>query len=62
MVSVEYMVSYSQILEILKYISKEDYNKIPKNIIELFEDNCYRKNTARSKCYKYNENNYRDTI
>jgi len=42
MVSVEYMVSYSQILEILKYIPKEDYNKIPKNMIELFENNCYR--------------------
>lgn len=49
MVSVEYMVSYSQILEILKYIPKEDYNKIPKNIIELFENNCYKESK-----FKYN--------
>lgn len=49
MVSVEYMVSYSQILEILKYISKEDYNKIPKNMIELFENNCYKESK-----FKYN--------
>ncbi len=49
MVSVEYMVSYSQILEILKYIPKEDYNKIPKNIIELFENNCYKESE-----FKYN--------
>lgn len=49
MVSVEYMVSYSQILEILKHISKEDYNKIPKNMIELFENNCYKESK-----FKYN--------
>lgn len=49
MVSVEYMVSYSQILEILKYIPKEDYNKIPKNMIELFENNCYKESK-----FKYN--------
>lgn len=40
MVSTEYMVSYSQVLEILKYISKDDYNRIPKNLIELFKNNC----------------------
>ena len=49
MVSVEYMVSYSQILEILKYIPKEDYNKIPKNMIELFKNNCYKESK-----FKYN--------
>lgn len=47
MVSVEYMVSYSQILEILKYIPKEDYNKIPKDMIELFKNNCYKKSKFR---------------
>lgn len=47
MVNVEYMVSYSQILEILKYISKEDYDKIPKDMIELFENNCYQKSNFK---------------
>ena len=42
MVSVEYMVAYSQVLEILKYVSKEDYNKVPKDLINVFKDNCYK--------------------
>ena len=29
MISVEYANAYSEVLEILKYISKEDYEKIP---------------------------------
>lgn len=32
----EYANAYSEVLEILKYISVEDYNKIPKSKIELF--------------------------
>lgn len=43
MVNVEYMISYSQVLEILKYIPKEDYDKIPQDMIELFEENKYEK-------------------
>ena len=39
MVSVEYANAYSEVLEILKYISKEDYEKIPNSKIELFETN-----------------------
>lgn len=39
MVSVEYANAYSEVLEILKFISKEDYEKIPENKIELFELN-----------------------
>ena len=39
MVSVEYANAYSEVLEILKFISKEDYNKIPANKIELFKLN-----------------------
>ena len=39
MVSVEYANAYSEVLEILKFISKEDYEKIPANKIELFELN-----------------------
>ena len=30
--------SYSEVLEVLKNMSIEDYEKIPKNIIEMFEE------------------------
>ena len=33
----KYTVAYSEVLEILKYIPSEYYNKIPKSKIELFE-------------------------
>lgn len=39
MVNLEYANAYSEVLEILKYISQEDYNKIPKEKINLFEEN-----------------------
>lgn len=39
MVNIKYANAYTEVLEILKYISIEDYNKIPKNKIELFEAN-----------------------
>ena len=39
MENIEYANAYSEVLEILKHISKEDYNKIPKQRIELFETN-----------------------
>ena len=39
MVDNKYAVAYSEILEILKHIPIEDYNKIPKTKIELFETN-----------------------
>ena len=39
MVDIKYANAYSEILEILKYISIEDYNKIPKDRIKLFETN-----------------------
>lgn len=35
-----YSSAYSEVLEVLKYIPKEDYNKIPKKTIQLFEINC----------------------
>lgn len=40
MVDIEYANAYSEVLEILSYISKEDYNKIPEEKIELFEKEC----------------------
>lgn len=39
MVSVEYANAYSEVLGILKFISKEDYEKIPNSKIKLFETN-----------------------
>lgn len=36
MIDIEYANAYSEVLEILKYIPIEDYDKIPKNRINLF--------------------------
>lgn len=43
MVDIKYANAYSEVLEILKYISVDDYNKIPKEKIELFEINANNK-------------------
>ena len=51
MVSVEYANAYSEVLEILKYISKEDYEKIPNSKIELFKTN-----HNKEYIFKYNPN------
>lgn len=42
MVEVEYKKAYKEILEILKYMSEEDVNKIPKEMLELFIQNANR--------------------
>lgn len=39
MVDNKYAVAYSEVLEILKHIPIEDYNKIPKTKIKLFKTN-----------------------
>ena len=44
-----YECSYVEVLEILKYIPKEEYDKIPKELIEFFEKNM-------DKSYKYTYN------
>ena len=46
MVDIKYANAYSEVLEILKYIPIEDYNKIPKGKIEVFEHN-------RNREYKF---------
>lgn len=43
MIDIEYANAYSEVLEILKYIPRKDYNKIPKNKIELFKNNANNK-------------------
>lgn len=40
MVNIKYANAYSEVLEILKYVSQEDYDKIPKNKIKLYETYC----------------------
>lgn len=37
MENVEYAIAYKEVFEILKYISNADYNKIPKEKIELYK-------------------------
>lgn len=39
MSNIEYSNAYSEVLEILRYVSIDDYNKIPKKQIEFFENN-----------------------
>ena len=39
MVTTEYKIAYSEILEILKHISKKEQDKIPSNMIEMFKAN-----------------------
>lgn len=51
MVDIKYANAYSEILEILKYISIEDYNKIPKDKIKLFEVN-----SNKNYLFDYNPN------
>lgn len=36
----DYSEAYSEVLEVIKYIPKEDYNKIPPKMIQLFKSNC----------------------
>lgn len=40
MIDVEHQKAYSEVLEILKFISKEDYNKIEKEKINILEKYC----------------------
>ena len=39
MVNIEYARAYTEILEILKHVSEEEYNKIPKELIEVYKQN-----------------------
>lgn len=49
MVSLDYSNAYTEVLEILNYISDTDYNKIPKNKIDL-----YRANSNKDYSFTYN--------
>ena len=39
-VNIEYANADSEVLEVLNNMSKEDYNKIPKDMLEMFKTNC----------------------
>lgn len=39
MVRIEYANAYSEVLELLNYVSKSDYEKVPKNMIDFFYSN-----------------------
>lgn len=47
MIDIVYANAYTEVLEILKYVSKDEYNKISKELLDLFNEN---KNTN----YKFN--------
>ena len=49
MVDEKYSIAYSEVLERLKHISQEDYEKIPKSKIELYKENA-------NKNYVFNYN------
>lgn len=44
MVNTEYKIAYSEVLEILKYISKEEFNKVPQDMLEMFKNNASNEN------------------
>lgn len=44
MITTEYKIAYSEVLEILKYISEEEFNKIPTNMVEMFKTNADNEN------------------
>ena len=44
MVNTEYKIAYSEVLEILKYISKEEFNKVPQDMLEMFKTNASNEN------------------
>ena len=51
MVSSEYKIAYGEVLEILNFIPKSEYDKIPKTKIKMFI-----KNAGDIKGFKYNPN------
>ena len=52
-VTKEYSIAYVQVLEVLKGLSKKEYNRIPKERIDLYEKN-------KDKEYQFNIDNTRN--
>ena len=53
MYKTKYVNAYAEVYEILSYLDKEEYNKIPKELIEVFEEN-------RNLEYEYEVNEEQD--
>ena len=51
MADIQYANAYTEVLDILKHISKEDYEKIPKSKIKVFEEN-----SNKNYSFTYDEN------
>lgn len=51
MKSMEYAIAYSEVLEILKHIPLQDYNKIPEDKIKLFKESA-----KKDYQFEYNPN------
>ena len=51
MADIQYANAYTEVLDILKYISKEDYEKRPKSKIKVFEEN-----SNKNYNFTYDEN------
>lgn len=51
MADIQYANAYTEVLNILKHISKEDYEKIPKSKIKVFEEN-----SNKNYNFTYDEN------
>ena len=51
----KYSNAYAEVYEILKYLDKNEYNKIPKQIIEVINEN-------RNKNYNYKINSKQDIM
>lgn len=47
----KYARAYTEVLEILKHIPQEEFDRIPKSEIQFYEDNC-----DKSYKYEYNQN------
>lgn len=39
MMDEEYKIACTEVLEVMNYVSKEDYNKVPKDVIQVLEKN-----------------------
>ena len=48
MADIQYANAYTEVLDILRYISKEDYEKIPKSKIKVFEENSNKNSSFKS--------------
>ncbi len=42
-INIEYANAYTEVLEVLNHMSKNDYEKIPEDMISLFKINCNKK-------------------